>query len=407
MDTGVLTSRAAGIARSVSGLSAFMTDSTWARRRSEPGIADFTFGNPHDLPLPGVVDAIRASAAPHATDWYAYKMSEPAAQAAAAASLGDWYDMEFDPADIALTTGAFGALAVALNTVCGPGDEVIFSLPPWFFYEPLVRQVGATPVKAPIDPLTFDLDLVAIESAITPRTRAIIVNTPNNPTGRIYPPQTLRLLASLLASASARNGRPIYVISDEPYNRLVFDGKRPHTPAAYYPHTLIAYSYGKVLLAPGQRLGYLALAPSMPEREQMRQAILLNQMTMGWAFPNAVMQYALPELERQSIDIAALQRKRDRMVGALREMGYLVRVPEATFYLLPRSPRENDIEFADILAGEDVFVLPGSYFDMPGYFRISLTATEEMIERSLPGFAAALEWARAYDLVDAVAADGY
>jgi len=161
-----------------------------------------------------------------------------------------------------------------------------------------------------------------------------------------------------------------------------------------------------VLLAPGQRIGYVALAPSMPEREAMRRAILLNQMTMGWAFPNAVMQYALPELERQSIDVAALQRKRDRMVGALREMGYLVHVPEATFYLLPRSPRGSDLEFAELLADQDIFVLPGSYFDQPGYFRISLTATEEMIERSLPGFAEALEWARAYDMVDAVTAAG-
>ncbi len=406
MDTGVLTGKAAGMARSLSGFSAFMTDSTWARRRGEPGIADFTFGNPHDLPLPGVVDAIRGAAVPHAADWYAYKMSEPQAQAAAAASLSTWYDLEFDPADIAMTTGGFAALAVALNTLCEAGDEVIFSLPPWFFYEPLVLQAGAVPVTVPIDPLTFDLDLAAIEAAITPRNRAIIFNTPHNPTGRVYPPKTLRLLAGLLSSASARNGRPIYIISDEPYNRLVFDGKRPSTPAAYYPQTLICYSYGKVLLAPGQRIGYVALAPSMPEREAMRRAILLNQMTMGWAFPNAVMQYALPELERQSIDVAALQRKRDRMVGALREMGYLVHVPEATFYLLPRSPRGSDLEFAELLADQDIFVLPGSYFDQPGYFRISLTATEEMIERSLPGFAEALEWARAYDMVDAVTAAG-
>jgi aspartate aminotransferase len=234
----------------------------------------------------------------------------------------------------------------------------------------------------------FDLDVAAIEAAITERTRVVIVNTPHNPTGRIYPQATLQALADMLDRASERIGRRIFLLSDEPYNRIVFDDARFMTPALVYPWTLVAYSYGKVLLAPGQRLGYLAVSPLMPDRDrQMVRAHLPTvQVASGWAFPNAIMQHAIERLEELSIDMAALQRKRDRMVAALRAAGYAVQSPEGTFYLMPRAPLDDDVAFADRLADHDVFVLPGKFLKMPGYFRICLTATEDMVERSLPVF---------------------
>ena len=221
-----------------------------------------------------------------------------------------------------------------------PGDEVVFSLPPWFLYESLALEAGLVPVKVRIDPDTFDLDLAAIEAAITPRTRVVIVNTPNNPTGRIYPESTLRALADLLEDASARNGRRIYLISDEPYNRLVFDGARFVSPAQFYPYTLLCYSYGKTLLSPGQRLGYLALPPSMPDdvADAVIEAVESVQIAAGWLFPNNVMQYATPRLEELSIDVAHLQAKRDRMVEALRGIGYDVATPEGDLLPLPAVP---------------------------------------------------------------------
>jgi aspartate aminotransferase len=245
-------------------------------------------------------------------------------------------------------------------------------------------------VKVRVDAETLELDVDAIEAAITPRTRIVIVNTPNNPTGRVYAPETLRRLAAVLEEASARNERRIFILSDEPYNRIVFSGDRHRTPAELYPYTLIAYSYGKTLLAPGQRIGYLALPPALPEREALRQAAQMVQVASGYLFPNAVMQYALPELEKQSIDIAHLERRRDMMVAALSEVGYRVHRPEGTFYLFPRSPIADDEAFVRLLAEQGILVMPGTIFETPGFFRICLTATDEMCERALPGFAAAI-----------------
>src|SRR5262249_10111414 len=149
------------------------------------------------------------------------------------------------------------------------------------------------------------------------------------------------------------------------------------TPAEFYAHTLVAYSYGKTLLAPGQRIGYLALPPALPERAALRGAVRDLQIAIGWAFPNAIMQYALPELERQTFDVARLERRRDLMVDALTAMGYRVHRPEGTFYLFPRSPIPDDERFARLLAERDILVLPGAIFETPGFFRICLTATEE------------------------------
>ncbi|MGH2618036.1 MAG: aminotransferase class I/II-fold pyridoxal phosphate-dependent enzyme, partial [Thermomicrobiales bacterium] len=185
-------------------------------------------------------------------------------------------------------------------------------------------------------------------------------------------------------------GRPIFILSDEPYNRIVFSGERFHTPAAFYPYTLVAYSYGKTLLAPMQRIGYLALPPALPERDALRQAVTNVQLAIGAAFPNAVMQYALPELEKQSIDIPRLERRRDMMVDALTGMGYDVHRPQGTFYLFPRSPLPDDEAFTRSLVDLGVLVVPGTVFETPGFFRICLTATDEMCERALPALAAAI-----------------
>jgi aspartate aminotransferase len=363
------------------------------KRREDPGVLDFTFGDPREMPSGAYVSALREAAIPRHEGWFGYKWHEPEAQQAAATSLARLTGLPFEPADILLTTGGFAALSMGMKAVADPGDEVIYSLPPWFFYEPLAVEAGLVPVKVRIDPRTLDLDVEAIAAAITPRTRLVIVNSPNNPTGRVYGPETLRRLADVLEVASRRNGRRIFILSDEPYNRIVFSGVRFHTPAEFYPYTMIAYSYGKTLLSPGQRIGYLALPPSLPVREPLREAVVNVQTAAGWTMPNAVMQYALPELEKQSIDVARLERRRDFMVDALAEMGYQVERPEGTFYLFPRSPIPGDVAFAHGLAQLGVLVAPGSVFETPGYFRLCLTATDEMCERALPAFAAAMRQA--------------
>jgi aspartate aminotransferase len=371
----------------------FLTGSAWARQIGDEGICDFVVGNPQDMPLPAYVEAIRRACIPLRANWFGYKTNEPLARAVAAQSLRDRLGIPFENDDIFMTKGASSALVIALSTILNPGDEVIFQSPPWFFYEAMIAFARGIPVRVKVDLATFDLDVDAIGAAISPRTRAVIVNSPNNPTGKIYPPATLDRLAQVLYAASEQYGRAIYLLSDESYNRLLFDGRRFHSPTASYQNSFLIYSYAKALLTPGQRLGYLALSPSLLGRERMRSAILATQCS-GYGFPDAVLQHALPDLEPLCIDIAQLQRRRDLMVNTLRQQGYDVHVPEGAWYLLPQSPMADDMAFVEMLATENVFVLPGRIVELPGYFRISLTASDEMVERSLPGFAAAIEAAK-------------
>jgi aspartate aminotransferase len=210
----------------------------------------------------------------------------------------------------------------------------------------------------------------------------------------------------LLDAAAARYGRSLYILSDEPFARIVFDGRRSHSPAAFYPDTLIAYSYGKVLLTPGLRLGYLAVSPAMREREVVRESVVAIQAVLGGSSPSALLQHALPDLEQLSLSVDQLARRRDRMVAALRAAGYAVHTPEATFFLLARAPWEDDAAFAELLAAHDVLVLPGHVVEMPGYLRISLTASDETIERGLPGFASAWEHASAHPFPDVASGGG-
>lgn len=393
--TSAVSARAARLASipSFQRVNAYLRESD-SRRKGHTGGCDFTFGNPHQMPADRYVTTLREALTPQNDQWFAYQTNGEAAREAAAQSLQRLLHLPFRAQDIYLTTGGFAAIALALKTVADPGDEVIYSLPPWFLYEPLILEAGLVPVKVKINTTTFNLHLGAIEAAITERTRVVIVNSPNNPTGRIYPPELLVRLAELLEAASARIGRRIYLISDEAYNRIVFDGLRFHSPVEYYPHTLLAYSYGKTHLSPGQRVGYLALPPNMPDRDGMEPAITGLQVAMGWVYPNALLQHALPELEQFTIDVGQLQRRRDRLIDVLGGMGYRVWRSEGTFYLFVPSPIPDDEKFIESLARRDVFVFPGVLFETPGFFRISLTANQEMIEQSLPAFEAAIKESR-------------
>ncbi len=372
----------------------FFRESTWSKKAGDPTLCDFVAGNPHDMPLPEVVDAIQRHSVPQTKDWFAYKMEDEPAQAAAAEGLARDHGITYDPLDVTLTPGTFGALSVSMRAVLDPGDECLFISPPWFFYEAMIIATGATPVRVVSEPPAFDLPLAAIEKAITSKTRAIIVNTPNNPSGRIYPPAELERLGAILKAASERNGRAIYLLSDESYRRILFDGNTFTSPAASYDATMVLYTYGKQLLAPGQRLGYVALTPTMPDRELLRDAITLSRIIGGWQTPNNVMQYALPELEHASVDVTQLQDRRDRVVDTLSAMGYELNRPDSTFYIIAKSPIDDDMAFTEMLAEKNVFVGPGRIFELPGYFRLSITANDDMIERSFPGFEKALAQAR-------------
>jgi aspartate aminotransferase len=383
---------AARVERVVASLTDFMkaVEEVESARAHAEGLCDFIAGTPQETASRQYVDALKRWTEPLSTDWYGYKRAHRPAQQAAAAGLSAELGIAFDPDDILLTRGAHGALGAALGAVVDAGDEVIFVSPPWFFYEAMILAVGATPVKTTLSPPAYDFDIEAIAAAITPRTRMLLLNTPHNPTGRIFPAESLKAVAAVLHAASERNGRPIYILSDEAYSRILFDGHVMVSPASFYARSLLVHTYSKSVLAPGQRLGYLALPPDMPAKAEMRRALMAVGLASGNSLPDAIMQYALPDIDRMSIDLAGLRSKRDRMVAALRAYGYELRLPEATFYLLVKAPIEDDVEFAQRLRRDDVLVLPGRTVDLPGYFRISLTATDAMIDRALPVFAAAM-----------------
>src|SRR5437867_7832470 len=227
-------SHLSGIIHSMGGFLAAIMDPEIRRHAADPAASNFIAGNPQELASPEYVRAMQRLAEPKDKDWFGYKMSHRPALVAAAEGLSKELGLSFDPDDILLTRGAHGGLAAALNVVVDPGDEVIFISPPWFFYEALILGARGKPVKLRVKPRGFDLDVDAIAEAISSRTRAVLINTPHNPTGRIFGEGTLRALAAVLTGASARNGRATSRISDEAYSRILFDGNRMITPGASY-----------------------------------------------------------------------------------------------------------------------------------------------------------------------------
>jgi aspartate aminotransferase len=376
----VIASRTARALAAAGGIMRFLVQ---PRDLEHPDACDLLAGNPLELASPAYVSAIQRAVVPDSPAYYRYGPPWRPAIEAVTSALAGRLGVDLVPEDVFLTRGASSGLLLLMRTLLDPGDEVLMMSPPWFFYEAMVLGESAEPVKVNLTEGGFDLDLPAVESAITSKTRAVIINTPHNPSGRIYPEDQLRGLSEILERASARHRRRIYLLSDEAYSRILFDGREMITPARFYPATFMLHSYSKTLLAPSQRAGYLAMPPAMPEREQLRRALMLGSIS-GGAVPDTAMQHAMPELERQIIDLAAVERRRDRMVAVMRGQGYSVESPEAGFYLFPRSPIPDAIEFCGWLDERRVYTLPGEAFERPGHFRISLTATDAMVERALP-----------------------
>ncbi len=377
----------------------FFTKSTWATsiRTGGAALCDFVTGNPYQMPLPQISDALARAAIAKDKDWFAYKMSEPPGRAVVAASLSARIGVAFETEDLHLTTGGFSSLLAALRCAVDPGDEVIVITPCFFFYEAMILAAGGTPVWIPARPTSFDLDLDAIGRALGPKTRAILINTPHNPSGRIYPAAQLRELAGMLERASQTHGHRVYLIADEAFSRIIYRGERFESPSAYYPHTFVCYTYGKTLLIPGERVGFVAVPKSLPESErlELRDMLPMALAAHGWSFPNATVQLALPELEPLCVDLDELELNRDAIVAGLTRIGYEVHRSQGTFFVLARSPWSDDVAFANLLTRWNVYVLPASLAKLPGWLRISMTVKHAAIAAALPGFEAALAHARA------------
>lgn len=352
--------------------------------RKGPALCDLAYANPYDGPDPQVVEAIReALDSERALDLqYTPYGGSTITRRLIAQSLSERHGRRFHFRDIIMTPGAMAALSILFRAVRGdePAGEVVVITPCWMDYPLYLVEIGLRPVFVPVDPLTLRLDLERIRDAVGPRTRAVVLSQPANPTGIIYTRDELVELAALLRQLD----RPPLLISDECHRDVRGDDVPLVSPIEVYDETCIVYSFGKSLLMQGQRIGYIAVSPRISGGRA--GAALLERICrmMGFCTPTALMQLAVRKLLTvRPPQLAAMDGRRARAAAALRDAGYELVAPQATFFLYPRSPDPDDFAFAERLADRGVLVLPSQLFHHVGHFRISLTATDAMLDAAL------------------------
>lgn len=357
------------------------------RERGEDAVFDYSLGNPDVEPPPAVLDALRKIANSDSPGLHAYMPNPgyPKVRECVAAKLRKETGVEFTAEDIFMTVGAAGACNVLLKSILDPGDEVIVLNPFFPEYQFYITNHAGKMVVVETDD-EFLPQIERIRAAITPYTRAIFLNSPNNPTGRVYPESSLRALDALIKES----GQPIIVISDEPYKPFVFDGKRQPEVASYISSCAIATSWSKSAGLPGERIGFLALSPALPDLADLRAACAFANRTLGYINAPAIWQWVMLESADATVDTSRYERKRNLLCDALEKYGYDVRRPEGTFYLFLKTPIADDMEFSRVLAEEGVIAVPGRGFGRAGYVRLSLTIPLEKIEASLPAFKRAI-----------------
>ncbi len=356
------------------------------RERGAENVYDYTLGNPDVEPPPEVRQALERVVASRRPNGHGYMPNPgfPEVRELVASKLRRDTGLDFSADDVLMTVGSSGACNVILKSILDPGDEVIVLMPcfseyPFYITNHAGRMV---PVETGDD---FLPDIARIAAAITPRTRAIFINTPNNPTGRIYPESVLKALDDLLASLD----HPVLVISDEPYKHLVYDGRRQVEVSSIVRYAAICNSWSKSQGIPGERIGYLALSPNLPDRPALRAACAFANRILGFINAPAIWQLVEKEAFDAKIDVTGYQDKRDLLCDALTQIGYQAAKPEGSFYVFLKSPIPDDVAYVRRLAQEGVLGVPGTGFGRAGYIRLSLTVPREMIVKSIPGFAAA------------------
>lgn len=292
--------------------------------------------------------------------------------------------------DIVMTVGSGGALNIILKTIIDPNDEVIILTPCFMEYKFYIDNHQGIPKFVTSKP-DFSLDFDSIKEAIKEKTRAVMINSPNNPTGKVFSREELDSLASLLTEYSEKNGRPIYLISDEPYRKIVFDGIDIPSMFDVYKYTFVGTSFSKDLSLPGERIGYAALNPVMEDREVISAGLVLSNRILGYVNAPALMQRAVNGLLDVSIDVGIYQKKRDILCDGLASLGYEFVKPQGAFYLFPKSPVEDDVKFVSALQDENILTVPGSGCGGPGHFRIAYCVSDETIINSMPGFKKTIE----------------
>ncbi len=382
-------------------IESFIESASWIRKMFEEGerlrkihggnnVYDFTLGNPDVEPPAEFVAGLRELALHPVPGMHRYMSNAGYLESreAVAEVLSETSGLKVKGSHVVMTCGASGALNVALKTILNPGEEVIILAPFFVEYKFYIDNHGGVAKVAWTDPHTFQLDLAAVEAAIGEQTRAIIINNPNNPTGAVYPAASLEALGRMLRRKEHEIGRQIYVISDEPYSRITYDGVVAPNIFRYVDNAVIVTSHSKDLALPGERIGYLAANPAMAHVELFMEGAVFANRTLGFVNASALMQRLVAKLQRVTVNVAQYQEKRDILYNNLTEMGYRMARPAGAFYLFPHSPLEDDIEFVRMAQRHRILVVPGAGFGAPGYFRIAYCVDKGMIERSLPAWRA-------------------
>jgi aspartate aminotransferase len=380
-------------------IQAAMAGSSWIRRMFEEGaelkaqlgpdqVFDFTLGNPDLEPPPEFKQGLLALAQDLRPGLHSYMLNAglPEVRGALARHLSSLHGLEFEAGDVILTCGAAGALNIILKAILDPGDEVVVFAPYFPEYLFYAENHGGTAKIVETDE-RFQLDLDALEAALTPRTRAVLINSPNNPTGQIYGAQALKELGGILTHHWERHGRPVYLVGDEPYRRLVYDGLELPSLFTAYPHTVLATSFSKDLSIPGERLGYAAVSPRTPGRTDLSAGMILANRILGFVNAPALVQRVVGGIAGASVDISRYARRRDLMARVLTEAGYDFVMPRGAFYFFPQAPGGDDLALVARLKEENILAVPGRGFGRPGHFRLAFCVPEASIERAAPGFA--------------------
>ena len=384
-------------------IKARMEAGSWIRRIFEEGAAlqqkygpenvfDLSIGNPVLDPPQRFYDELRALADDPLPGMHRYMPNAgyPETRTQVANQLSVETGLEFGADDVVMTCGAGGALNIVFKALLDPGDEVIVFAPHFPEYGSYVDNHGGSLVTVPAAE-GFLPDLEAFEESITGRTKAILVCSPGNPTGVLYSPETLKGLAAVIAAKERELDREIFLVSDEPYRRLLYDGlEYPHV-FQFHERTIVATSHSKDLGLAGERIGFVTVNPGYDAAAEVIDGLIYSIRVLGFVNAPALMQRVVARMQSATVDVPAYQRKRDFLYGKLTELGYEVTRPHGAFFMFPKSPCEDEIEFISELQKHRVLVVPGRGFGMPGYFRLSYSVSDETLEGSIPGFKAAIE----------------
>jgi aspartate aminotransferase len=366
-----------------------------ARLKAEHGaenVYDFSLGNPNLEPPEKFREALKDAAASSDPGVHGYMPNTgyPDVRKSVADYLCNEQKMQVTENEVVMTCGASGALNVILKAILDPGEEVITPAPFFVEYRYYVDNHGGSLKTVSTKP-DFNLDIDSVSAAITQKTRAVLINSPNNPTGQVYSKQSLNELGTLLTKKGKELDRTLYLISDEPYRKIVYDGQEVPSIFQSYTESIIATSYSKDISIPGERIGHLAVNPKASYKKELIGGMALANRILGYVNAPALMQRVVASVQGASVDISAYARKRELLCKGLEDCGYDFFRPAGAFYLFPRTPIPDDVTFVRALQDELILTVPGSGFGGPGHFRIAFCVADETIINAMPGFKRVME----------------